>query len=209
MKTRDNLVTLQNQFISQVQAKNYSVASSIFDYVGDLLSNLTTNTTWIDLENYRNSSIFENDLSDWLNDPKIKNYYGADPNATWVDFVNAIYYDFYSDISQSYISNLSFILSQKIYDIKVVIYNGQDDVLVNSNGVERYLPYINWSNIPQFLAAKKQIWRDTNGYVIGSYKHYDKLTYVTVNKAGHSVPADQPWSARDMLRRFIKNIWDK
>jgi len=88
-----------------------------------------------------------------------------------------------------------------------MIYNGQDDIIVNTPGVEKYITNLKWAELPQFLAASKRRWKDPHGYVIGNYKKHGRLNYVNVNKAGHMVPGDQPWSAFDMVKRFIKNDW--
>ena len=128
---------------------------------------------------------------------------GADPNVYWAKCYQAVYSAFYNDISQSYSSNISFILNQTDYDIKVLIYNGQDDIVCNTPGVERYMKNIQWSNMTLLQTSKKHTWTDTTGYVIGNYRRHDKLHYVNVYKAGHQVPEYQPWSAREMLRMFI------
>lgn len=142
-----------------------------------------------------------------MNDPNVKELLGADPNVSWEKCYNSVYHAFANDISQSYASNITYILSQTVYDIKVMLYNGQDDIVCNTPGVERYIRNLKWNGIPGFIAAKKYIWRDTTGYVIGNYKRYDRLTYVNVNKAGHQVPEYQPWSARNMLQMFITGQW--
>jgi len=46
---------------------------------------------------------------------------------------------------------------------------------------------------------------DTNGNVIGNYKHYGKLSVVLANKCGHSVPQGQPWTANYLINLWIED----
>jgi len=138
----------------------------------------------------------------------VKEILGADPNVEWTGCVGIVYSDFFNDISQSYASNVTYILTQKVYNIKVLLYNGQDDVIVNTAGVQLYIRNLKWIGLPKFLTAPKNTWTDTTGYVIGNYQSYSRLTFCNVNKAGHEVPSYQPWSARNMLQNFIQNVWN-
>ena len=60
-----------------------------------------------------------------------------------VDFMRGngeIYSAFAKDISKSFTSDLI----QALRSIRVLIYNGQNDVIVNSAGVLNYLNFLNW-----------------------------------------------------------------
>jgi carboxypeptidase C (cathepsin A) len=139
----------------------------------------------------------------------VKQYLGADPDVNWLGCVESVYSDYFEDISQSYAPNVTYILSQSVYPIKVMIYNGQDDIIVNTPGVETYIRGLKWTGLPFFLASKKYIWSDPSGYVVGNFQQYKNFTFVNVYKAGHGVPTDQPWSAWDMVQNFIEDTWDK
>jgi len=39
-----------------------------------------------------------------------------------------------------------------------LIYNGQDDVVVNTAGVLQYINSLNWEGIAQWKRTQKQIW---------------------------------------------------
>ena len=89
----------------------------------------------------------------------------------------------------------------------MVIYTGQDDLNVPTSGTYNTVIRLDWSGNKNFFTAPKKIWQDDDGYVIGNYQHYQLLTYVVVNKAGHMVPMDQPWSAKRMLDMFIEGVF--
>lgn len=86
--------------------------------------------------------------------------------------------------------------------IKVLIYNGQHDVVVNNPGVLQYLNSLNWEGIAQWKRTAKSIWT-RYGQVKGWAKVSGNLWYVHVNGAGHMVPTDQPEAAFNLLGRFI------
>jgi cathepsin A (carboxypeptidase C) len=118
-----------------------------------------------------------------------------------VDFIpgnDAIYTRFADDVSRSYA--LDVILALK--NIRVLIYNGQEDVVVNTAGVLQYLNGLNWGSLPQWKRTKKQIWT-IHGEVAGWVKNYGNLWFALVNGAGHMVPTDQPERAFSLLGHFI------
>ena len=99
----------------------------------------------------------------------------------------------------STITLLSYILSQKV---NVLIYNGQDDLIVNMPGVENMMAKINWSGSSGFLNAPKVNWM-VNGNLAGYAQTYQGLTYILVLKAGHMTAHDQPANVKDMVTRYI------
>lgn len=92
-------------------------------------------------------------------------------------------------------------------NIKVLIYNGQNDVVVNNAGVLQYLNSLNWEGINQWKRTQKQIWT-RSGEVEGWAKVSGNLWYVHVNGAGHMVPTDEPEAAFTMLGHFLYNEHD-
>lgn len=88
--------------------------------------------------------------------------------------------------------------------INVMIYNGQDDLIVNSLSTVAMMQNINWANIDYFNYSPKVLW-NVNGMVAGYAQTYDNLSFVLVLKSGHMVPHDQPINAKDLVYRFIYN----
>lgn len=114
-----------------------------------------------------------------------------------------VYTAFAADVSRSYASQVEYSLSH----IKVLIYNGQQDVVVNTAGVLQYLNSLNWSGIQQWKRTEKQIW-SMHGEVQGWAKVSGNLWFVLVNKAGHMVPSDRPEAAFSMLGHFLNDEHD-
>jgi len=105
------------------------------------------------------------------------------------------------DFEYSYRFDLPKILAG---NTRVLVYNGNYDLIVDFYGTSAMLDSMNWSGQSGFLNAKNTTWH-VGGQVAGSSRAYNGLTYLVVNNAGHMVPHDQPKNALDMLTRFIAN----
>lgn len=90
------------------------------------------------------------------------------------------------------------ILSQ----VRTLIYNSQNDVLVNTPGVLQYLNSMRWSGSQQWKRTKKRVWK-INGKVHGWAKVHENLWFVLVNGAGQLVASDQPLPSIVMLDHFL------
>lgn len=111
-----------------------------------------------------------------------------------------VYESFHEDISASYSSDIVILLGH----IKVLIYNGQEDYVVNTAGVINYLNSLRWGQIASWKRARKDVWRINNA-IRGWAKTSGNLWFVLVNRAGHLVPTDQPDAAFNMLGHFIRD----
>lgn len=126
--------------------------------------------------------------------------FGVGRNTPFVPGNDAIYDSFQQDVSRSYVGDVINVLKQA----RVLIYNGQDDFVVNTPGVLNYLNTLNWQGIPQWKRTRKQIWT-LHGEVKGWAKVSGNLWFALVNHAGHMVPTDQPEAALNLLGHFIKD----
>jgi carboxypeptidase C (cathepsin A) len=93
----------------------------------------------ISIYNFRNYNGLDESYAKILNDSK-------EAFNVSVDFIpgnDAIYTAFGPDISKSYAKRVVDVLRR----IKVLIYNGQNDVVVNNPGVMQYLNRLNWEGI--------------------------------------------------------------
>jgi len=75
---------------------------------------------------------------------------GIDPEADFEDCHGNIYNWFANDISIPYDNNYSYILSQDIYPINVMLYNGQDDIICNTAGSLDWIYQMSWSGMVEF-----------------------------------------------------------
>ncbi|KAL1497427.1 hypothetical protein ABEB36_008402 [Hypothenemus hampei] len=106
----------------------------------------------------------------------------------------------YADITKSVAPWMSELLS----NYRVLIYNGQLDIIVGYVLTENYLNKLDFSAAAEYAEAKRQVWL-LNGRVAGYVKTAGNLTEVMVRNAGHMVPADQPEAAYNLIYNFINN----
>mmetsp|Transcript_98778 Transcript_98778/g.156215 ORF Transcript_98778/g.156215 Transcript_98778/m.156215 type:complete len:481 (-) Transcript_98778:120-1562(-) len=145
------------------------------------------------------------DFVDWLNKPKVRSriHVGSRSYAPSNQTV-----EFY--LKADWMRGVVDMLVPLMENYKVIIYNGQNDVILGPALTERVLSNIDWSGKRAYNAAKKMVWRlsskgpgsklpDVAGYAreVGSF------TQVVVRGAGHMVPGDQPERALDLIERFV------
>jgi carboxypeptidase C (cathepsin A) len=126
---------------------------------------------------------------------------GVPDDVYYVPGSDVVYDAFAKDISTSYAGDVIALLKS---GVQVLLYNGQDDFVVNTAGVLNYLNGLNWVGIPQWKRTQKQTWT-IHGEVSGWAKVSSNLWFVLVNHAGHMVPSDQPERAFNMLGHFLNN----
>jgi len=90
-------------------------------------------------------------------------------------------------------------------DYKMMIYNGQVDVIVTHPGTEKWIRNMNWKNKDAYTEVDRQIWK-VEDKVAGYVREVGTLKRILVRKAGHILSYDQPQTACDMITRFIQNL---
>ena len=85
----------------------------------------------------------------------------------------------------------------------MLIYNGQDDLIVTSPGTMKWVESIFYKEGPQFRDTLLENWK-VKDKVAGRIKKAGKLEFRIVFNAGHMVPMDQPENALDMVTSFVE-----
>ena len=151
--------------------------------------------------NFRQYSYGDESFADFLQ--KNKASLGVPSNIDYHPGSDEVYNSFKKDVGKSYASDIVILLRH----IRVLLYNGQDDYVVNTAGVLQYLNSLGWENIASWKRAKKEKWT-IGGETRGWAKTSGNLWFVLVNGAGHLVPADQPESAFNMMGHYLRNERD-
>jgi len=89
---------------------------------------------------------------------------------------------------------------------KVLIYNGQNDVILGPPLTEQSLRELKWSGQAEYLRAKKKVWTistESEVDIAGYVRIVENFTQAVVRGAGHMVPGDQPLRAYDLIDRFV------
>ncbi|XP_012526348.1 venom serine carboxypeptidase [Monomorium pharaonis] len=191
------------EFIKQ---KKYLEAFKIFDTLlnGDLNGSpsLFRNLTGF---NFYYNYLFEKDSndSDWMSeliqraDVRRAIHVG---NSTFHVEATIVEEHLKGDVMQSIV----FFLTDLLQHYRVLIYNGQLDIIVAYPLTENYIKHLQWPGADKYAKTPRKIWMVGNK-LAGYTKTVDNLTEVLVRNAGHMVPSDQPKWALDLITRFTHN----
>lgn len=97
---------------------------------------------------------------------------------------------------------VEYCLSKKL---PILIYNGQNDIIVENPGTMRWVEQIHFADGQKFRETLFKTWK-VNGKVAGSVKKAGFLEFRIVNNAGHLVPMDQGENALFMLKEFVEPL---
>ncbi|XP_049637842.1 probable serine carboxypeptidase CPVL [Suncus etruscus] len=102
-------------------------------------------------------------------------------------------------------------LTEIMNNYKVLIYNGQLDIIVAAPLTERSLMAMDWKGANKYRTVSRKIWKifRTDNDVAGYVRQVDKFSQVIVRGGGHILPYDQPLRSYDMINRFVfERGWD-
>ena len=86
---------------------------------------------------------------------------------------------------------------------KVLIYNGQLDVIIPYAATENFVNHLQWRGAKEYSTSARRIWK-VRGEVAGYARQVRNFRQVMVRNAGHILPYDQPVWAFDMIMRFVE-----
>ncbi|KAH7144237.1 carboxypeptidase Y [Dactylonectria estremocensis] len=93
-------------------------------------------------------------------------------------------------------------------DTAVLVLNGNNDAIVNTEGILQAYNSLLWGGHAQFQLSNLEDWyySETDGSETlgGQFKTSKNLTLVTVNEAGHMSPHDQPLAVSQLMQDWIK-----
>lgn len=127
-------------------------------------------------------------------------------NVTWGGQSEMVAKSQYHDIPSSVLSDVSKLVRG---GVKVVVYQGQLDMICGTLGAESWITKLDWDGLPQFLnSSRKPLYTPSKlatketGAFLKNYKNFE-LYYIL--NAGHMVPIDAPQMALEMLRNVLNN----
>lgn len=185
----------------QAKNHNWKEVHDVFDNdVFQALANFTNNVNVYDIREYGN---YDNSaLENYFNLPEIKKKYGILDSATYSLGSDKVYQALYKDFMQPVTDKVDFLLQNKI---PVLVYNGQDDLIVTSPGTMTWVEKLDYAKNNDFN-KDFTVWKSKDGKkVFGYMKSGGLLQMRIVRDAGHLVPMDQPEAALNMISDFINN----
>jgi len=108
-----------------------------------------------------------------------------------------VYYSMLDDFMRSSKEDIEFLLEQ----YKILIYDGNFDIICNHSGVLDLINDLNWSGASDYKSATRKAYR-YGDELVGYLKTAQNLHLLLVRNAGHMVPLSQPPWAQQMIEDF-------
>lgn len=88
---------------------------------------------------------------------------------------------------------------------KVLLYNGQLDIICAPVLTEKFLQLLEWKYTEEYKNATRHIYKvlPSDTQVAGYYRKVGEFYQMIVRNAGHILPYDQPRIAYDIISRFV------
>ncbi|XP_076679453.1 venom serine carboxypeptidase [Andrena cerasifolii] len=200
---RDLFHKYEDQGRSLIKQKKYEEAFNLFDMLldGDLVGypSLFKNLTGFDYYfNYLHTHDTNDSdyMAEWIQRADVRQAIHVG-NCTFNVESKTVEEHMKGDVMQS----LAILITDLTKHYKVLIYNGQLDIIVAYPLTENYLRNLEWSGAEKYKTAERKLWL-VGSELAGYTKSVDNLTEVLVRNAGHMVPMDQPLWALDLITRF-------
>ncbi|ESO82474.1 hypothetical protein LOTGIDRAFT_134569 [Lottia gigantea] len=202
---RDFFQSQTDQAIQFIKQRKFLQAFRIFDFLlnGDetkgpaFYQNATGSTDYYNLLRSKSPASFGY-YNDFLADPSVRKAIHVG-NLTYNDG-SAVEKYLVNDIMDTVKPWISVLLDH----YKVMIYNGQLDIIIAVPLTESWLQTVPWSGLDDYKKAPRGIWK-VNDDIAGYYRQVKNFYQIIVLGAGHILPHDQPERGYDMIQRFIEN----
>jgi carboxypeptidase C (cathepsin A) len=198
---QSEITTTQGLIYQNIISQQYTDANNYLNLVQDQLEDYSDGVNLYNIRHYEDSYPDLGDLPTWLNLNSTKTLLHVPLDLAWEGCSEDVGNAFSDDIVEGFITPL---MPTIIQNIRVLVYNGQDDILINTIGIENWLSYIEWTYIKNFLNSRKIVWKVQKN-IAGYAQNYLNLNFVQLINSGHFVPYDHPVVARDMVQRFVNN----
>ncbi|KAG1654105.1 putative serine carboxypeptidase CPVL [Nymphon striatum] len=88
---------------------------------------------------------------------------------------------------------------------KVLLYNGQLDIICAPVLTEKFLQLLKWKYAEEYKNNTRQIYKvlPSDSQIAGYYRNVGEFYQIIIRNAGHILPFDQPRIAYDMISRFV------
>ncbi|XP_014217800.1 uncharacterized protein LOC106646268 [Copidosoma floridanum] len=125
-----------------------------------------------------------------------------DLKSPWTADVINVYNALIEDCRKPVVYHVEKLLNET--DIKVFVFNGQLDLIINIPGTLRWIEKLKWKHAEKWLKAPR-LPLIVNEIIEGYYKGYNNLKFYWVNRAGHMVSDDNP----EAMEAIMKDLTDK
>ncbi|XP_056631352.1 venom serine carboxypeptidase-like [Diorhabda sublineata] len=203
LSVKNAMNDMEEKAIQLIQQEEYGAALAVMEEdFGSLFSLFGQAASYIDPYNYLKVSLTDNEanLNNFLSREDVRRAIHVGNNEFTDD--SNVYTNLEDDIPKS-IANL---LIDLINNYRVVLYNGQLDIVVAYPMMITYLQNLNFDAAEEYKNAERKVWYSDNNDIMGYTKTAGNLTEILVRNAGHMVPSDQPEVALKLINQLVRNI---
>lgn len=150
-----------------------------------------------DLKEHNSYGPFERGINAYLSQPDVQAALGV--NGSLILQNSEVYEIMKPDFTLDLTGYIAKLLKK---GVKTYIYFGVDDYICNVYGGEDAVNKIPWENIDKYLKEKEEDWV-IKGVKYGTYKEYDKLRFIKVHGAGHTIFFKQKYFGLEMFKTLI------
>ncbi|KAJ8667663.1 hypothetical protein QAD02_009326 [Eretmocerus hayati] len=121
------------------------------------------------------------------------------PRSNW----SALNTDVFDSLSDEYMTPVDNLVEQLLdqTDLKVIVYNGQLDLIVCTPGTWSWINKLRWDYAQHWQASMPSP-LVVNDVIEGYHKSFDDLSFYWVEKAGHLVPSENPAAMTAILQHL-------
>jgi vitellogenic carboxypeptidase-like protein len=213
MASRDQYNTwidAEQQIVTLISTGKLVEAFRIFDYMlnGDFFPYPTFyhNTTGLtDYFNFLQPDYPPNNWQTFINLPSTRKAINVGDHAFNAQNSTVEYY-----LLNDWFRGVEDILPETFANTRVLVYNGQNDIILSSSACLNFLNVFDWPEGDDWRSQQRFRWAlSESDSAPAGYIHQSStgnFTYAMVRDAGHLLPQDQPYRALDMITRFVKNM---
>ncbi|KAI0086932.1 serine carboxypeptidase [Irpex rosettiformis] len=146
-----------------------------------------------------------NTIASFLDKPDIRRTLGVDSD----HFTGRNFSKCSDEVGARFRANLDSVFPSPYYiaallerGIRTLIYVGANDWICNWIGNQNMLLNLDWTGADAFKASELKEWK-VDGEVVGLTRSAGKLTFATIDGAGHLVPLDKPKVSLELVKRWL------
>ncbi|KAF3937707.1 hypothetical protein ABW19_dt0202296 [Dactylella cylindrospora] len=156
---------------------------------------------------------FEKRMDTYLNKPETLELLGFPNTTIYIDTnmeVNMRWSEWGFDTAIPSMPHVAQILEET--DIRVLIYNGNSDWIINTPGILEWMNILSWSGNGEFRSTDLKPWwyQDDNGKRkkggMTKQTKSKKLAFASIDKAGHLAPYDQPAALEALVQSWTEEM---
>ncbi|MED6207317.1 hypothetical protein PIB30_034639 [Stylosanthes scabra] len=194
-KQKRELEKLQSEAVMLERIGNWSEATDAIRRVWSKLQDMTGLHSLFDYTMRKDSYHFYDWINQFMNKAEVKKALGVNQSQVFDVHNN----DVFAATSNDSAKSVKPLLRSAI---KVLLYQGQYDLLGGPVQVEAWVKTLKWEGIEDYLNAERKIWK-VNGELAGYVHQWKSLTNVVILGGGHILPHDLPLNTQAMFEDWV------